>query len=52
MFNIFYAAVIHLALRFVVDKDALDALVSLRTKTGVGKRGTVTVVDSGLTALL
>ena len=37
LFNIFFAAVIHVAYtRFEADKDIMDALVGLRKKTGAG----------------
>ena len=41
LFNIFFAAVIHVAYtRFEADKDIMDALVGLRKKTGaVGNNG-------------
>ena len=39
LFNIFFAAVIHVALtRFEVDKDIIDALVNLRRKPGANGR--------------
>ena len=41
LFNIFFAAVIHVALtRFEADKDIMDALVSLRKKPGASGRTT------------
>ena len=40
LFNIFFAAVIHVAYtRFEADKDIMDALVGLRKKTGAGGGG-------------
>ena len=38
LFNIFFAAVIHVAYtRFEADEDIMDALVGLRKKTGEGE---------------
>ena len=43
LFNIFFAVVINVAsTRFKADKGIMDALVLLRKKTGVGRRGEVT----------
>ena len=43
LFNIFFAAVIHVAYtRFEADKDNMDALVGLMKKTGAGGRGGTT----------
>ena len=40
LFNIFFAAVIHVAYtRFNTDDDIMDALVGLRKKPGAGGRG-------------
>ena len=40
LFNIFFAAVIHVAYtRFEADEDIMDALVGLMKKTGAGGRG-------------
>ena len=40
LFNIFFAAVIHVAYtRFEADKKIMDALVGLRKKTGAEGRG-------------
>ena len=49
LFDIFFAAVIHLAsTRFKADKDIIDALVHLRKKRGAGGRGEATVGESAL----
>ena len=49
LFNIFFAAVTHMAFtRFKADKDIMDALVGLREKTGIGKRGATTAGDAAL----
>ena len=40
LFNIFFAAVIHVAYtRFEADEDIMDALVGFRKKTGAGGGG-------------
>ena len=49
LFNIFFAAVIHVACtRLKADKDIMDALVHLGKKRGVGGRGEATAGESVL----
>ena len=49
LFNIFFAAVINVAsTRFKADKGIMDALVHLRKKKGVGRRGEATARESVL----
>ena len=47
LFNIFFAAVIHVAYtHFEADKDIIDALVGLRKKTGARGLGRITAGES------
>ena len=49
LFNIFFAAVIHVAsTRFKADKSIMDALLHLRKKRGAGGRGEATAGESVL----
>ena len=54
LFNIFFAvAVINVAYtRFKTDKDTMDALMHLRKKTGVGRRGVATLGEPVLATSL